>query len=178
MTIYVLEGPDLAGKTTLADEITKIHHERGDAVMKRKMSQPDREATQLDLFGEYFRAVQWAALTSERDTHVIFDRLHVGEWIYGHHKRGNSLLTFEQITALDQLLDSVQAKKIFVDVEYDALALRYRQRGDDYVNLADLATISHDYRDMLFRHNDTRQPDLFGWNRVFMTGGEVPDVVS
>lgn len=151
MTIYVLEGPDFAGKTTLAKNIMRTLmadpnvHDPHDINMVH--NGPPKEG--VNLFVDYIRQI-WRAVEDD-SVHTIFDRLHIGEAIYGPRFRGESALSFHQLTAIDELLDALDAVKIFVDAEDIDLLHRFRgERGDDMVNdERQLIAIAEDYRQRL-----------------------------
>lgn len=86
MNPIVLEGPDCGGKTTLAKELEKCGYKivhNGPPVSE-------------DMFGEYTRQLHQA-----QETLTIFDRLHIGEMIYGPILRKKSSLDLDQFEALN-----------------------------------------------------------------------------
>lgn len=125
--IVVLEGPDCAGKTTLAEALTA---ERGTvrANGKPPVGRP--------LFEHYAGQVALAAGSPSELT--VFDRLHVGELIYGPLFRGKSALSIEEIYLLEDQLDKAGAVKIHVDCSDEALLERYHVRGDELIKSPDI----------------------------------------
>ena len=147
--IYVLEGPDHAGKTTTAKQISDVARHEGHNVQCVHFG-PSTGMTSYTLFEQYVSAVAkaaWESVTS--NTVTIFDRLHVGEWVYGNIIRHHSLLTLDQIIAIDQMLSSVGAKKFHVTARNSTLQERHLKLGDDYISKDELRVIQQQYIDML-----------------------------
>lgn len=91
MRHLIIEGPDGAGKTTLAHDLCKrygmaYHHE----------GPPPNPGA----FEHYRSLLDWPEPT-------VFDRLHVGELVYGPLLRGGSQLTLEQANLLNRKADLV-----------------------------------------------------------------------
>lgn len=78
--IILLEGPDCAGKTTLSKQLTKI---LGNTIEIKNTYIKHRDQEEADL-----ELVKEALEHSKEGKHVIIDRLHVSEWIYGDIFRG------------------------------------------------------------------------------------------
>lgn len=81
MRHFIIEGPDGAGKTTYSKVICEkfgleYHHE-------------GPPPTGVDIFRHYLRLL-------ERPQPTCFDRLHLGELVYGPVLRGSSGVGFEQ----------------------------------------------------------------------------------
>jgi hypothetical protein len=152
VSILVLEGADGTGKTFLAKELEKrgyrYEHE----------SQPPTD----DLFEHYTRK-----LLSARGQRVCFDRLHVGELIYGPVMRGKSLITIEQMRLLNRLLYSMGGKLIFCDTsDYKIQGNWLKRKGQEYVDRVDkILDIAAKYRqcfDQEFTDHDTIAYDYCG----------------
>lgn len=170
--IIVLEGPDLAGKSTIAQNLLKYFGEvKGRNVGIIKTSQPDTESP-IALFTEYVSQLYQAySLTVDQPGTIrIFDRLHVGEWVYGPRKRANSQLSWSQLTAIDDMLDSIGAIKVFVDQPNTKLLERYDRRGEEFVSKPELLEIAGHYRQLLDPFSkeaaNTHEPSLTRWHRI------------
>lgn len=157
MTIFVLEGPDFAGKSSHAESIASRLVGGSDIIHNG----PDKEYPPERLFAKYVTQVAHAI---NSDRHTIFDRLHVGELIYGPAYRNESRLSFYQIRAIDDMLDDVGAVKVFVDAEDVDLVSRFRgERGDDLVKDEEtLLKIAKSYRVLLDPHEPDPTPLLAG----------------
>jgi DNA polymerase III delta prime subunit len=87
MKHFIVEGPDGAGKTTYATALAaqfglKVHHE----------GPPPAD----NIFGHYYQLL-------DRQQAMVFDRLHLGELVYGPLLRGKSGITFEQCRVLSDM---------------------------------------------------------------------------
>jgi hypothetical protein len=124
IVIFVFEGPDLAGKSSLADELEKTFLAGGEAVTRMKHG-----PLKQDALTEYLMPLQ------DYDTSSVWiiDRLHLGELVYGPLMRGTSRLSMAQ-------------------AYYIELALRYASRGDDFVSLEQLITVRKHYNELAFHH--------------------------
>jgi len=136
MSIIVCEGADGTGKTTLA----RILEQRG---FKYTHNGPPPEG--VTLFEHYTQQ-----LLDARGRDVVFDRLHVGELIYGPVMRGKSLITVEELRLLNRLLFSLGAKIIFCDTDATAIEKNWlARRGAEYIDDADkLWQVCHKYREL------------------------------
>ncbi len=90
MNPIILEGPDCAGKTTLAKEIEKC----GYRIIHN--GPPSSE----DLFKVYSDQINTAAQTP-----TVFNRLHIGETVYGPILRGKSLISQVQFEELNNKIE-------------------------------------------------------------------------
>lgn len=174
--IIVLEGPDLAGKSTIASHLKSFYHDRQHRPVEViKISQPV-ESEGIDLFVEYVQQIYGAYTKTvmEPDLVVIFDRLHIGEWVYGPRKRANSKLSWAQIVAIDDMLDSIGAHKVFVSQPIPELMKRFDARGEDFVTKAELTDIAKHYMAILDPYSSPamevhREPTLNRWRVVAKT---------
>lgn len=160
--IIVVEGPDFAGKTTLVKKLEKHHKSKGRTVSVVHTTQPDPD-TKLPLFVQYVDDIKYAINMQGDDGVVIFDRLHIGEAIYGPKYRGTSQISELQMEVLDQLLTDIGALKVFVDTPDPDLLHRFRgERGEDFVtDEQSLLDIAEEYRNLLANGANR----LHGWIR-------------
>jgi len=89
MNPIILEGPDCAGKTTLAKELEKC----GYKIVHNGPPKTD------DPFREYALQIEESAKVN-----TVFDRLHIGEMIYGPILRGKSRITLYQYEELNEVI--------------------------------------------------------------------------
>jgi len=94
----ILEGPDGAGKTTLAEFL----RQRGYAY-RHEGPPPGDGGSLLDY---YTRRLL------EAEAPTVFDRLHVGEVVYGPLLRGQSRLTALELTLLHRVVSSLGAQMV------------------------------------------------------------------
>ncbi len=138
--IVVLEGPDFAGKSALAARLAS-----GDSSFRIVANGPPPVG--VDLASHYLAQVRAA----RESGFTIFDRLHIGELIYGPRLRGESRLSQRGLELLEAELDEAPALKIHVDASDGDLIKRFRGlRGDDLITREeDLLAIARDYRSWL-----------------------------
>jgi hypothetical protein len=152
VSIFVLEGPDFAGKSTLARAIqaslTAAKAADQQDVVIVHMGEPTPAET-ADLTRHYL-----SSIATSRFTHTIFDRLHVGELVYGPLLRGSSALQPKDMTTIDHELLRLSATLVYVNPGENELVRRFRgRRGDALVKSEDaLLSISRSY-DSLIGHS-------------------------
>ncbi|QHC68881.1 hypothetical protein GSU68_19385 (plasmid) [Rathayibacter sp. VKM Ac-2759] len=127
MTVFVLEGPDFAGKSTLVERIRGALEARGETVAVTHTGPPDL------LDAKPLAQIYLDAAASPLDTdHLIFDRLHVGELVYGPIFRGQAHITQTDLTMIDDVLQGRQAQLLYVRPPIETLIERFHgARGDD-----------------------------------------------
>ncbi|HLZ10541.1 MAG TPA: hypothetical protein VKT80_18285 [Chloroflexota bacterium] len=120
MAAIVIEGPDGTGKTTLARAFEArgfvYHH-------------CDPPAEGIDLFDHYLDLILLA-----RKKDVVFDRLHLGEYVYGPVMRGGSRLTLNQLRFLNRAVHPSPGFIILCDMNESWIVDRWRANVDrEYV---------------------------------------------
>lgn len=164
MTVYVLEGPDGAGKTTLGHLIEDHLSREGSVATFHNGKPPEGE----DLFSHYLRQIGHARTQSD---FAIIDRLHIGELIYGPYYRGVSRLSDHQANALDAHLDSIDAVKIYVTAPTKVLWERISERGDGLVkSVTEVSMLKYRYENLIGRggiYKNWIQWDSMQQGRIF-----------
>lgn len=143
--IFTLEGPDLAGKSTLADELEKLYVSH-DVVVNRFKHGPLK--ADQDPLSEYLVPLQ----DYDGNRIWIIDRLHLGELIYGPLLRGASRLTMAQAYYIELALRSLGGYQVHVTAMQEMLSRRYAARGDDLVSLEQLLTVREHYNTLIYHH--------------------------
>lgn len=135
--IVVLEGPDGTGKTVLAREFEK----RGFKYMHNGPPAPG-----TNMFAFYTQQILEA-----RGADTVFDRLHLGELVYGTVVRKDPKLNIEQIRLLNRLLNSIACFTVFCLTDIEAMRASYEARhAREYVTKFDqLVSIDSFYRSIL-----------------------------
>ena len=137
--IYIIEGPDGAGKTTLVEQIKKSHMNA--KVLHFGAPQTPEEAD------NYYK-VYAAAINAMRDDEVlIFDRSWYSDMVYGPVMRSRQEMTQEHA---DMLSAMVVARGggiiIYCTAPIKVLWARCQRRGETYLqNQAQLQAISVGY---------------------------------
>lgn len=172
MTIFVLEGPDFAGKTTLAHRLHSALVRDGSTATIQHAGQPDpNNSTPLAQVYANAVAEQYGV------DHVIHDRLHVGELVYGPLFRGKAAITRMQMDAIDAALLARGARLLYIRPSDTTLLRRFRgDRGDDLVTQEGQLTAAIVAYDSLIGPNLTSP-----WQHVgadALTDAEIASLIS
>jgi thymidylate kinase len=112
--LVVLEGSDNTGKTTLAQELEK----RGFRYVHN--GPPASEG----MFEEYARQIE----AVQPDENVVFDRLHLGELVYGPVMRGRSRLSLAEARLLNRLIFARGGLLVYCSAPPDEIIASWRAR--------------------------------------------------
>lgn len=134
--MIILEGIDKTGKTTLAN---KLRDEYGYEIVKT--SQPKKKEHP---YVEYVRKI-----LSIRTSRVVFDRLHLGELVYGPVKRGKSLIDEKMLFNINSLLSLHGATIIYCHDKPEIIKERFSQEKEDYLQETDIETILKRYEEVI-----------------------------
>lgn len=137
--LIILEGADGTGKSTVAQELANV---LGAKVLHR--GPPGQ-----DVITEYARDIQW--YRPGQGTHVVCDRWHLGELIYGPLLRGSSAFTRESLAHVEKVLQTRGALLVVLDGDAAEIRGRLRRRGDDLVREDQIDGILAAYRDVKTR---------------------------
>lgn len=168
--LIILEGPDGAGKSTLAADLVEAlalayPH---DSVQLRKTGPPPPNAHPLDLYETPLLNYRPGSGDPGGPHHVVCDRYHVGEWIYPAILGRPSRADDPSWLHLDLFLASRGALLVYVDTPVRELERTLRERGDELISPDRSAEISVEYeRTMKY----TRLP-------VYRTGRSNPFAAS
>lgn len=119
--IIILEGPDGAGKTMLAE---KIRRQTGYNLVHRV--QPKSEEDKTRMMDEYEQVIK-------SGKNCILDRCWYSEMVYGPVMRDASVITYPQMYQLEKHLASVGAIIIHCTAALNTLWKRCLSRGEDYI---------------------------------------------
>lgn len=128
--MIILEGPDGAGKTTLANDLARRFNYRYHAFG------PPQHPPLREYLG-------W--LVDQPDNQVVVDRFHLGEHVYGPIYRGKSQLDPQSQWAIEMALKVRGATLVYVIAPLWALQETLLERGDDMVDVEDLARVVSAY---------------------------------
>lgn len=162
--VIILEGSDGSGKTTVAKNLESLYNSHGFNVEMWHYGphSPDKTSVQ-----EYLEPlIDWCE--EQRDfAHkvLIIDRFHLGELVYGPVLRGFSQMTDDQYEYIEHYLDKIGAIRLYVRPARSVVLERFRQRGDDLVDIGKIMDIIGRY-DRLVAHSGK-------WTQV---GGDLQNI--
>ena len=119
--IIIIEGPDGAGKTTLAEKISKQTK-----YPIRHRTKPANEEEKKLMMAQYLQDIK-------AGKNFIFDRCWYSEMAYGPVMRDNSVITYPQMYELEEALAKVGAIIIYCTGPKTSLWTRAIKRGEDYI---------------------------------------------
>lgn len=120
--IFIVEGPDGSGKTTLCHKLLVANKGR-----YLHFSYPKNKAEADNMFTDYMET-----LIRYRDEDVVIDRMWPSTQVYGEILRGKSEISYEQGLLLEK---AIKSKGVFVYCTdtFRVMWDRCKQRGEDYV---------------------------------------------
>jgi len=137
MTILIIEGPDLAGKTFAIEKIAK-HFNRGFTL--KNNFKPINKQSSSQIYAQYWKI---NALISKQDF-VILDRFFPSQAVYSY-LRGIDEIEHSEIKALDRYAWVNDYLYIYLDTPLNLLMCRYEERGDAYIKIEQLKEIKERY---------------------------------
>ena len=156
--LIILEGPDGAGKTTLAEALMAGFYRKWPSgtftVEHRGPLSPDVDPVDEYTLPDYD--------PTDRTNLVVCDRWHLSETVYGPIYRGASRV---DLAFHEKWLDDRGALKLYVTAPLSVLTARVSERGDDFIEIGHLANIVGGFTRIL--------TGLSGW-RTTNTGGPFP----
>jgi hypothetical protein len=126
--LILLEGPDGAGKTTLAQRLAFRMPGHADI---RHCSQLKR-----DPMDEYSNDLHMYAPGTHMN--IIYDRHYIGELIYGPLYRGESKIDAGIKAAIEFRLNNLGALLVHVTHDVETLVMRCKAKGEDYLQEGDI----------------------------------------
>lgn len=123
--IIIIEGPDGAGKTTLAEQISR---QTKYPIIHR--TKPKNEEEKKRMMGEYLQTIR-------SGKNMIFDRCWYSEMAYGPVMRDSSVISYPQMYELEEQLAKTGALIIYATGPKAALWQRCQKRGEEYITSRD-----------------------------------------
>ncbi len=119
--IFIIEGPDGSGKTTLAKRLSK---QTGYKIIRSVQPETDEEKAQM--MNQYVSTIRTRK-------NMIFDRCWYSEMVYGPVMRDASVISYPQMYDLERQLMKAGAMIIYCTDSKAALWSRCQDRGEDYI---------------------------------------------
>jgi len=137
--IYILEGPDGGGKTTLAERLSSMTRAK-----IAKFSYPKDDEETARVFIMYQDLIKG-------NSNIIIDRCWYSEMCYGPVMRAGSTITYPQMYQLERLAANKGAMIIYCTDTKAALWSRATSRGEEYMTSRDKFNAVCDAYEELFK---------------------------
>lgn len=169
--ILVFEGCDATGKSTLIKAAQKVLLQR--SLLSTVISHGRPEEPFISPLTEYLDPI-----ISRPGGHLIFDRLHVGEDVYGPLYRGGSRLTLAQRAFIDGYLASHGALLVHVTASPATVVKRCRARGEDFLQERDITQVLDAYYQQTIdrRHWITVNSDEYDLEEMMAVAVKLVDI--
>lgn len=128
--MLVIEGPDMVGKTTLADKIRKTMYKMGHPAAAMKFGMESKGIMSVDYLRD--RIHRW----------TVCDRMHASEVIYAMARGDRPRLAPGDCAAVDGIIAAHSGMMVVIVAKpnaYDRLIALHHKRGEDY----SIATCRH-----------------------------------
>jgi hypothetical protein len=168
----LLEGPDCAGKTTLAKKLLERMPE-GTQYLHRGPIPADRTSAQ-----EYIDPL--LSYVPDGKMNIIADRWHLGELIYGSVKRNWVQLPEYQVSLIENLLIHRGVTNVILLPSVGEVMQRYKARGDSFLSEKELFTVWFRYATVarVLRERYSEFSHWLMWDGKPENGDEDKDLVS
>jgi len=137
--IYILEGPDGGGKTTLAERLSSMTRTK-----IANFSYPKDDEETARMFIMYQDLIKGSS-------NIIIDRCWYSEMCYGPVMRAGSTITYPQMYQLERLAANKGAMIIYCTDTKAALWSRATSRGEEYMMSRDKFNAVCDAYEELFK---------------------------
>ena len=131
MPIIIIEGCDKTGKSSLARMLCGMTR-----AQMIKVSQPQT----ADAIGEYEAAMLALQRAEGHPSLIVFDRFHLGEFVYGPIFRGAKPNPFRAGRLEDHLAD-MGAVVVMMEDDHDAIVARFIEHGEAFAQASRVAAI-------------------------------------
>ncbi len=155
MTILIVEGPDLSGKTYAIEKIAK--HFNSGFILKNTFK-PKKLKDTAKIYNQYWSLLKLVAhyQVAKTDELIILDRFYPSQAVYSY-LRGRDDLEDPSILTLEDFCKKLGVKMIYLETDLQELETRYEIRGDEYIKKEQLRKLKERYD--LFMSN-TKLPML------------------
>lgn len=147
--IIIIEGPDCAGKSQLAEAFARAMPS-GSSVNVIHAGPPDPPGRSP--FEEYELGLRAAAQSQPGNALLIFDRWALGEVVYGPLLRGMSRLTSGGLLHCEMLAEAHGALRLMMMPALHTLLGRLHERGDALIDAVKMAYIRDSYAKLRSRY--------------------------
>jgi len=132
--IIIIEGPDLAGKSTLVKQLN-INNDF-------EVVHFDKPVPNFDFHESYLNVLD--------KENVILDRYFFSEIVYSKIFGRQCKVSKETVQQIKEKLKNKPHQLIFVNPGIDTLKRRYRERGDEIISESQIEKIVQEYENLFF----------------------------
>lgn len=168
MTVLIVEGCDLSGKTTA---IEKINKKFKDGFLLKNLYKPS-DSKDIRVYEQYWKILNFISQNNDIPIFVL-DRFYPSQAVYSYLRGSDDLELREMsdntgyiaIEELDKYCSSRKFLFVLLDTPLDVLKERYAARGDEHISIEDLETLYKRYNEFYEKTNlekikvDTRSAD-------------------
>jgi len=137
MTVLIVEGVDLSGKTTAIEQIAK----RLNQGFILKNTYKPREPGDSQIYHQYWNIIK---LIKNYDDLVILDRFYPSQAVYSY-LRGEDEMYHEEIMHIEDHCKANNYLLLYLDTDTTQLRERYNKKGDEHVNFQQILEIKRRY---------------------------------
>jgi len=142
MSIIIVEGSDLAGKTYFIERFAK--HMNSGITIKNNFKPRNLDSPQ-EIYDQYAIILGLSKSFSETTKRlVILDRFFPSQGVYSFF-RGVCELNDSRLKTLEEEANNMKTKIIYLDTPLKVLEERYDERGDEHISKEDLIRIHRRY---------------------------------
>ena len=124
--IIIIDGPDLSGKTTAINIISK--HFNSGFVLKNSFKPKNKQSSSA-IYSQYWNIFN---MVVDQDMLVILDRSFPSQAVYSY-MRGTDEMSHKEILALDKWCTDIGVLYIYLDTPLEVLKERFKERGDEHI---------------------------------------------
>lgn len=128
MSIVIIEGPDLSGKSYAIEKIGK-HFNSG--FILKNCYKPKDITDSKKIYAQYWKILSLSINYSKQNL-VILDRFYPSQAVYSV-LRGRDEFEHNEIIAIENYLKLMDGKIIYLDTPWLELKERYEKRGDEHI---------------------------------------------
>ncbi len=141
-TVFIVEGCDLSGKSTLTNALIK---EFPGIMMKITARPQSKDRGQIITLKKYYHSVLDYINRFYQSKTIVLDRFFPSEMVYSKVKRGYEGFADEDYKDMEKVLNHRNHILIYCDPGKETIFERLKARGDDYINESDISALLDRY---------------------------------
>lgn len=139
MTTLIIEGADLAGKSTAINKIIKRYKS---GFLLKNLYKPENKAD-VQIYAQYWKIISFVKANADIKLFVL-DRFYPSQAVYSI-LRGEDELYKGEICVLDAYCSDADFLYVYLDTPLKDLKERYLERGDEHITIEQLELIRERY---------------------------------